>query len=114
MPYLKTVLCRMVSIVDVMRKKPQEGEEKLLLHFLPENVADEEDRDETEILSRFLTGIGQSKPQIVGFNSQSADLKIFVQRAIVKGISAPDFCKPTNKPWDGRTTLRREAIGISI
>ena len=50
-----------------------------------------EDKQEAVILSIFLNGIGDKKPQFVGFNSQCADLKILVQRAMVKGLQAKGF-----------------------
>ena len=45
--------------------------------------------------------VGQYKPQLVGFNSASADLKAFIQRSIVLGIQAKGFCTRPNKPWEG-------------
>jgi len=107
MPYLKTILCRVVSIAVVIRRVAQDGEVKLLLRSLPEQVDCPADCDETVILSRFLTGLGQRKPQLVGFNSQAADLKIFVQRSIIKGISAPEFCRRPDKPWEGKDYFAR-------
>jgi predicted PolB exonuclease-like 3'-5' exonuclease len=102
MPYLKTVLCRVVSIAAVIRRVMPDGAVKLLLHSLPGNVESEADRNEAVILSRFLSGVGQRKPQLIGFNSQAADFKIFIQRSIVKGISVPAFCARPGKPWEGR------------
>lgn len=107
MPYLKTILCRVVSIAAVIRRVTRDGEVKLVLHSLPENYEMAEDREEATILSRFLTGLGQRKPQIVGFNSHSADLRIFVQRSIVLGISAPAFCARPDKPWEGKDYFAR-------
>ena len=43
MPYLKTILCRVVSITAVIRREAKDGEVKLLLHSLPENAADKDD-----------------------------------------------------------------------
>lgn len=106
-PYLKTILCRVVSIAAVIRRVTRDGEVKLVLHSLPENGEMAEDREEAAILSRFLTGLGQRKPQIVGYNSHSADLRIFVQRSIVKGISAPAFCARPDKPWEGKDYFAR-------
>ncbi|MEE9147668.1 MAG: hypothetical protein V3U27_09780, partial [Candidatus Tectomicrobia bacterium] len=107
MPYLKTVLCRVVSIAAVIRHVTPDGEVKLRLHSLPENAAGEDSGDESAILSRFLTGLGQRKPQLVGFNSQAADLKIFIQRSIVNGLSAPAFCARPDKPWEGKDYFAR-------
>ena len=107
MPYLKTILCRVVSIAAVIRRVTPDGEVKLLLHSLPEHIDCLADCDEAVILSRFLTGLGQRKPQLVGFNSHAADLKIFMQRSIIKGISAPAFCARPDKPWEGKDYFAR-------
>jgi len=106
-PYLKTILCRVVSIAAIIRRVAPDGEVKLLLHALPEHVESTADGDEAVILSRFLTGVGQRKPQLVGFNSHAADLKIFIQRSIVHGISTPAFCTRPDKPWEGKDYFAR-------
>ncbi len=100
-PYLKTLLCRVVSIACVIRKVRADEQVTLSLLSLPKDVAHETDRDESDILSRFLDGIGRHKPQLVGYNSQWADIKIFIQRSIVNGISAARFCERPEKPWEG-------------
>lgn len=100
-PYLKTVLCRVVSIACVIRKVRPDGQVALSLLSLPKDVECEADRDESDMLTRFLEGIGRHKPQLVGFNSHWADIKIFVQRGIVHGLSAAAFCKRPEKPWTG-------------
>jgi len=107
MPYLKTILCRVVSIAAIIRRVTPDGEVKLLLHALPEHVDNAADCDEAVMLSRFLTGVGQRKPQLVGFNSHAADLKIFIQRSIVQGISLPAFCARPDKPWEGKDYFAR-------
>jgi len=107
MPYLKTILCRVVSIAVIIRRVALDGAVTLLLHALPEHVDSAADCDEAVILSRFLTGVGQRKPQLVGFNSHAADLKIFMQRSIVQGISAPAFCARPDKPWEGKDYFAR-------
>jgi predicted PolB exonuclease-like 3'-5' exonuclease len=99
-PYLKTVLCRIVSIAAVERL--QEGTDvKLHLLSLPRDSRDPAQTDERHIVGTFLTKAGQYKPQLVGFNSASADLKAMIQRAVVLGLSMPDFCRRPNKPWEG-------------
>ena len=102
MPYLKTILCRVVSIAAVIRRATPDGDVKVLLHSLPTDTESPEACDEAAILSRFLTGVGHAKPQLVGYNSQAADLKIFMQRGIVRGITAVDFCRRPEKPWEGK------------
>jgi len=107
MPYLKTILCRVVSIAAVIRRVNPDGAVKVFLRSLPAHVDCAADCDEAVILSRFLSRLGQRKPQLVGFNSQAADLKIFVQRSIIKGISAQAFCTRPDKPWEGKDYFAR-------
>jgi predicted PolB exonuclease-like 3'-5' exonuclease len=56
---------------------------------------------EAHILGTFLNAVGTHKPQLVGFNSQAADLKILIQRAVANGIQAEEFCRRPSKPWEG-------------
>ena len=98
-PYLKTVLCRVVSIAVVIRKQTGDGSVSLKLHSLPS--PDEPAASEPDILRRFLTALGKAKPQLVGFNSQSSDIVILLQRALSNRLALPDFCKRPAKPWEG-------------
>ncbi len=100
-PYLKTVLCRLVSISAVARTE-EDGTVLLQLHSLP-TVSDREapEAAEGEILRRFLEGVGRAKPQMVGYNSWSADFRILVQRSVALGVQAADFAKRPDKPWEG-------------
>ena len=100
MPYLKTVLCRIVSMSAVERVS-KDGSTKLHLLTLPRDSHDPDQTDERNIVGTFLTKIGDFSPQLVGFNSASADLKAFIQRAIVLGLQAKKFCTRPNKPWEG-------------
>jgi hypothetical protein len=59
------------------------------------------DATEGEIISGFLTGVGNSKPQLVGFSSHSSDLPALIQRALVNRLNLPGFCARPNKPWEG-------------
>ncbi len=95
-PYLKTVLCRVVSISAITRTLSN-GEVKLRLLSLPRDP----NNSEGQILESFLNAIGKFKPQLVGYNSVSADLKIMIQRSIINGIQASDFCRRPEKPWEG-------------
>ncbi len=99
-PYLKTVVCRIVSVAAVERSVSS-GDTKLRLLSLPRDVNDTEQISERSVIGTFLDKVGQYKPQLVGFNSASADLKAFIQRAIVLGIQAKGFCTRPNKPWEG-------------
>jgi 3'-5' exonuclease len=98
-PYLKTVLCCVVSIAAVIRKQTGDGSVSLKLHSLPS--PDESAASEPDILRRFLTALGKAKPQLVGFNSQSSDIVILLQRALSNRLALPDFCKRPAKPWEG-------------
>lgn len=108
MPFLKTYMCRVVSVAAVMRRvAPQsanvdpEDRVKLRLLWLPRNVNDEASSSEASVLTAFLGAVGKHKPQLVGFNSRASDLKILFQRAMVAGISVPEFCERPEKPWEG-------------
>ena len=100
MPYLKTVLCRIVSISTMIRTV-QNGEIQLQLLSLPHDTKDVVQNSEAHIVGTFLNAIGKNKPQLIGYNSHSADLKILIQRGVAKGIQAPEFCKRPDKPWEG-------------
>jgi hypothetical protein len=100
-PFLKMVLCRIVSIAAIERRVRDDKSVGLTLVSLPHDPTDPENASEAEIISRFLDAVGQKKPQLVGFNSMNADIKILIQRAIVNGIEAGSFAKRPDKPWEG-------------
>ena len=76
-PYLKTVLCRIVSIAGIFREVSQ-GEVKLKLVSLPTDTGDSEKVKEKSILQTMLKAIGSRKPQLVGYNSHNADVPIII------------------------------------
>lgn len=98
-PYLKTVMCRVVSIAAVIRRQGEEGKVALDLRSVPNG--DAATATEADILSRFLGGVGKAKPQLVGFNSRSADVMILAQRAMVNRLALPEFSRRAPKPWEG-------------
>lgn len=98
-PYLKTVLCRVVSVSALIRKQDAEGNVSVKLHSIP--IGDAGPLAERELLTRFLGALGKARPQVVGYNSVSADIPILIQRALVNGVTSPEFCKRPNKPWEG-------------
>jgi 3'-5' exonuclease len=100
-PYLKTVLCRVVSVAMVARQIGQGGKVTLSLISLPREPADPAQQRERHIVGSFLSAVGKHKPQLVGYNSEAADIKIFIQRALASGVVAPEFCTRPNKPWEG-------------
>lgn len=108
-PFLKIALCRVVSIAMVMRRARGDGTVTLDLRSQPKDPQDPEDRDESKMLSRFLDSVGRRGPQLVGYNSAGADLPIIHQRAIIKGLSAKDFCERPDKPWEGRDYFSRDS-----
>ncbi len=99
-PYLKTVLCRIVSVSGVLREVVA-GEVKLKLVTLPATSGDDEKAKERTILKGLLKAIGSRKPQLVGYNSHNADVPIIVQRAIVHGLFSQGMGERPNKPWEG-------------
>ena len=108
MPYLKTIQCRIVSVSAVVRRD-QNGSVSLDLLSLPRDTDNQEELKESHIIDKFLGGIGKRKPQLVGYNSHSADIKIFIQRGIVNGLSMPDFAKRPEKPWEGVDYFYRDS-----
>ena len=100
-PFLRTLFCRVVSIAMVIRRTLKSGEVQLFLQALPENP-DDEAQDEPYILKRFLLdGLTTRNPQLVGFNSRNADLRILTQRAITNGLSLKNLSDRLDaKPWD--------------
>jgi 3'-5' exonuclease len=104
-PFLKLALCRVVSIAAVMRRVRKDGHVQLELLSLPR--ANAFDTSEAVLLATFLNAVGTHTPQLVGFNSHAADLKIMIQRGIIQGIRVPDFCKRPDKPWDGQDYFAR-------
>jgi predicted PolB exonuclease-like 3'-5' exonuclease len=100
-PYLKTILCRVVSLAGILREQAPGGLPSLKLISLPVDPLDSQKSDEKTILSSFLKSVGRRKPQLVGYNSAQADVPILVQRAIVHGLPGFGFSDRPNKPWEG-------------
>lgn len=100
MPFLKTNLCRVLSIAAVSRRE-QQGKITLNLLSLPRDVNDPEQLKERSILEKFLGAVGKNKPMLVGYNSLGADIRIMVQRGVVLGMRQPEFCQRPAKPWEG-------------
>ncbi len=79
MPYLKTVMCRIVT-VSAIERLVEKGVAKLHLLSLPRDVTASDQTLEINVVGKFLEKVGQYKPQLVGYNSASADIKAFIQR----------------------------------
>ncbi len=106
-PFLKTMLCRVVSISAVCRRV-RGDEVRLNLLWLPREPADADQQREVNVVGRFLQAVGKCKPQLVGFNSRASDLRILVQRAIALGVTAPEFSHRPDKPWEGVDYFHRD------
>ncbi len=104
-PYLKTALCRVVSVSAVIREQTCKGEVRLRLTALPKTP--DQPMAEGELIATFLGYVGRQKPQLVGFNSLTSDLPILLQRGIAAGITAPEFCSRPDKPWEGNDYFAR-------
>lgn len=112
MPFLRTLLCRIVSVATVIRRTSKNGEVQLYLSTLPENP-DDLAQDETYLLRRFLAdGVSTHTPQLVGFNSRNADLRILTQRAIINGLSLRSLCARLDaKPWESNDIDLMDCVG---
>ncbi len=110
-PFLKTIMCRVVSIAAVIRQVMPDGQVKLCLNFLPDQPEDPS-QDEKYILKRFLDNrLAKNNPQIVGFNSRNSDLRILTQRALVNGLSLKSMCERLDaKPWESRDVDLMEMV----
>jgi len=109
--YLKTSLCRVVSIAAVTRiYKPANSAAPLYdpstithkLISIPEvdDIAPE-DLSEAGVINMFLNFLGKNKPQLIGFNVLNADLPIMLQRSLQGNVRAPAFFERPEKPWEG-------------
>jgi predicted PolB exonuclease-like 3'-5' exonuclease len=100
-PYLKTILCRIVSLAGILREGLPGGRASLKLVSLPVDPNDASKSSEKVILTSFMNAVGRRKPQLVGYNSAQADVPIIVQRAIVHGLPGLGFSERPGKPWEG-------------
>lgn len=103
-PFLKTVLCRVVSIATVIRRTAKNGDVHLFLHAIPDQPDAVEQCEEPLILRRFLTdGLTKNHPQLVGYNSRNADMRILLQRAFINGLDCREISDRVQaKPWESR------------
>ncbi|MCV5714232.1 3'-5' exonuclease, partial [Escherichia coli] len=89
---VKYIFSRVVSIAFLSRKVVYRDGERLLeftLNSLPKLPVETDDVNEAAIIERFLSIVGQRRPQLVGFNSSESDFQVLIQRGIVNEISAP-------------------------
>lgn len=95
-PFLKLVLCKVVTISAVFRAATPEGHIVLELF-----TADCDEHGEAHLITSFLERVAGGGLQLWGFNSASADLPILKQRAIALDAPLPKFSKRPPKPWEG-------------
>jgi predicted PolB exonuclease-like 3'-5' exonuclease len=100
-PFLKTVQCRVVSVAALERLARPGGEVVLRLMSLPHDPTDPVEASEHHVVQTFLNALGDHRPQLVGYNSINSDLKILIQRGVILGIEAAQFCQRPDKPWEG-------------
>ena len=100
-PYLRTVQCRVVSIAALERRVRPDGQVVLNLVSLPRDTEDAAQTSEASVIGRFLERVGEVRPQLVGYNSIAADLKILIQRGTLLGLRAEGFSQRPDKPWQG-------------
>ena len=100
-PFLKTAICRVVSVAALERREQPSGSVTLNLMSLPHDPGDAKEASEASVVATFLEALGSKRPQLVGFNSLHSDLKILVQRGMILGLTAPGFCERPEKPWEG-------------
>jgi hypothetical protein len=111
-PFLKTVLCRIASIAVIERRVKSAGEEPTLsLLSLPKDPTNEDETREASLVGTFLEAVGKHRPQLVGFNSQDADLKILIQRGVILGVQAAGFSQRPDKPWEDWNIDLKKLIG---
>jgi len=104
-PYLKTILCRIVSLAGILREGLPGGRASLKLVSLPVDPSDPTKSTEKVILSSFMNAVGRRKPQLVGYNSAQADVPIIVQRAIVQSSRCRVFLRGQPNPGKGLIIL---------
>lgn len=110
-PFLKYMFSRVVSIAFLSRKPFYNRERELTIEFglnsLPKLPVDDTSVDEAEIIQKFLYFLGQRKPQLVGYNSAESDMQVLIQRGMINEVTAPEFCKRPDKPWEGIDYFKR-------
>ena len=78
-PFLKTAVCRIVSIAVVERRSRGSDEAPTLnLLSLPRDPKSADESREANVIGTFLEALGKHRPQLVGYNSHDSDLKKLV------------------------------------
>lgn len=102
MPFIKTVLSRIVSVSMVFRKLEEDsGTPKLTLHSIPSLPTSGQDCSEPRIIGDFFKILNKHRPQLVGYNSTGSDIPILAQRMIKNGVAGGYFTRRPDRPWEG-------------
>jgi predicted PolB exonuclease-like 3'-5' exonuclease len=107
-PFIKPILCSIVSIACVTRDFTPASERPLSIWSTSDNI-----HSEAKMIDLFLNRVGTISPQLVGWNSSGADLPILMQRAIANGVQAKGFFERPDKPWSGRDYFARYQLFLS-
>ena len=101
-PFLKPMFHKIIVAGAIFRNvKLIKGKTVVELQFLTQPGTAAEENTEGAMIERLLAFIGRNKAQIVGWNSDSFDWPVIMQRALVNGCVVPDICNRPNKPWEG-------------
>jgi 3'-5' exonuclease len=109
-PFLKYMFSRVVSIAFLSRKPVFRDGERVIefsLNSLPTLPVESNEVNEAEIIEKFLYFLGKRCPQLVGYNSAESDMQVLIQRGMINDVSAPDFCRRPDKPWEGIDYFRK-------
>ena len=102
MPFIKTVLSRIVSISMVFLKTDErEGPSKLVLYSIPSIPTSDEDCSERRIIKDFFEILNKYRPQLVGYNTSGADIPILAQRMVRHGLQGGFLTQRPVRPWEG-------------
>lgn len=108
MPFLKTVLSRIVSISMVFRKSDKDGTvPELKLHSIPSIPTSDKNCSERKIIENFFKILDRHRPQLVGYNTSGADIPILAQRMIKHGLHGGFFTDRPDRPWEGADFFAR-------
>ncbi len=111
-PFLKTAVCRIVSIAVVERRGKVDDEKPLVtLLSQPRDPKNPDETREASLVTRFFERVGDLRPQLVGFNSQDSDLKILIQRGVILGVRAEKFSERPDKPWEDWNVDLKQIVG---
>jgi len=102
-PFLKPMFHKIIVSGMIFRSvKLIEGKQKVELQILtlPSFRAGLEPVSEKEMIQRPLTFIGRNQAQVVGWNIDSFDWPVLIQRGLRNGVVVPDVCNRPEKPWD--------------